>query len=98
MTEMSEAVVTIKDLWQSQQSQTDRLATAIGSMETTLARLTGHLDSIDQRNLRADGTLTDFESRIRSLERWRYALPVSLVIAAGSASAAVVAAVQAVHK
>ena len=95
---VTESVVTIKDLWQSQQSQTDRLADAIGSVEKTLERLTGHLDSIDQRNAGADRMLADFETRIRALERWRYTLPASVVVAAGSAAAAIVAAVQAVHK
>lgn len=89
------SVVTIKDLWQAQQVQTDRLADAINAVERTLERLTGHLDSIDQRNLSADRTLTDFETRIRSLERWRYALPLSLILAAGSTAAAVIAAIHA---
>ena len=95
MTDMPDAasVVTIKDLWHSQQSQTDRLADAINAVERTLERLTGHLDSIDQRNARADGTLTDFELRIRSLERWRYALPTSVILGMASAAAAILAAV-----
>lgn len=95
---MSEAVaetsvVTIKDLWQSQQAQTDRLADAINAVERTLERLTGHLDSIDQRNANADRMATDFETRIRSLERWRYALPTSVILGVGSAVAAILAAV-----
>ncbi len=86
------SVVTIKDLWQSQQSQTDRLTDALNSVERTLERLTGHLDSIDQRNALADRTLADYEGRLRALERWRYALPASLIVALGSAGAAVLAA------
>lgn len=92
------SVVTIKDLWQSQQVQSDRLADAINSVEKTLERLTGHLESIDQRNIVADRERQDLEMRLRALERWRYALPLSLLLATGSIAAAVVAAVQAVHK
>lgn len=84
------AQVTIKDLWQSQQAQTERLSAAIGSVERVLERLTGHLDAIDQRNARADGQLADLEGRMRALERWRYALPTSVVLGVGSAAAAAV--------
>jgi hypothetical protein len=31
-----------------------------------------------------DETLKDHEERLRGLERWRYAMPTSLVLAAGS--------------
>ena len=94
MTVPAEAgTVTIKDLWQSQQAQTDRLAEAINSVDRTLERLTGHLDAIDTRNAAADRTLLDYESRLRALERWRYALPTSLVLGLGSAVAAVLAAI-----
>lgn len=92
------SVVTVKDLWHAQQIQTDRLADAIQAVERTLERLTGHLDAIDQRNLRADGTLADYEARIRALERWRYALPASVVLGVASAASAIFAALQAVHK
>jgi hypothetical protein len=84
------AAVTIKDLWQSQQAQTERLSGAIGSVERVLERLTGHLDAIDQRNARADGVLSDLELRMRMLERWRYALPTSVLLGLASAAAAVV--------
>ena len=83
------SVVTIKDLWQSQQSQTDRLADAINAVERTLERLTGHLEAIDQRNAAADKSLVDYEARLRALERWRYALPVSALAAVGAAVAAI---------
>ena len=98
---MSEAgevsVVTIKDLWQSQQAQTDRLADAINAVERTLERLTGHLEAIDQRNLASDKSLADYENRIRALERWRYALPASILLGLGSAAGAITAAFQAMH-
>ena len=89
------SVVTIKDLWQSQQAQTDRLADAINAVERTLERLTGHLEAIDSRNTAADKTLADYEGRLRSLERWRYSVPVSALAAIGAAVAAVF---QAVHR
>ena len=95
MSEMTgESVVTIKDLWQAQTAQGDRLAAALGGVERTLERLTGHLESIDARNARADVTLADYETRLRSLERWRYALPIS---ALSAIAAAAVATFQAVH-
>ena len=87
------SVVTIKDLWQAQQSQTSQLTNAMNAVETSLARLTGHLEAIDQRNIIADQQRADFESRIRALERWRYALPASMLLGVGSAVAAVLAAV-----
>jgi hypothetical protein len=59
-------------------------------VERVLERLTGHLDAIDQRNARADGILSDLEVRMRLLERWRYALPTSVLLGVGSAAAAVV--------
>lgn len=34
--------------------------------------------------------LADHENRIRSAERWRYALPISLLLAVGSSATAVV--------
>lgn len=92
------SVVTIKDLWQSQQAQTDRLADAINAVERTLERLTGHLEAIDQRNAAADRRETDYESRLRALERWRYALPASIILGLGSAAGAIVAAVQTMHR
>ena len=92
------SVVTIKDLWQAQQAQTDRLADAINAVERTLDRLTGHLDSIDTRNATADRAMADYETRLRALERWRYALPASILLGLGSAAGAITAAFQAVHR
>lgn len=95
MADSSESVVTIKDLWDEQRRQSDRLADAISSLDQTVARLAGHLDAINTRNLAADRIDGDHEARLRALERWRYALPASALIAAGSATAAVVAAINA---
>lgn len=38
-------------------------------------------------------TATDHEVRLRALERWRYSLPVALLVSLGSAVAAIIAAV-----
>ena len=92
------SVVTIKDLWQAQQSQTDRLAGAIGGVERTLERLGGHLDAIDAFTKAAQDVHADHETRLRSLERWRYALPASIILGLGSAAAAITSAFQAFHK
>lgn len=93
----AESVVTIKDLWQAQRIQADRLADAIAGLSATVARLDGHLEAIDARDKAADLVDGDHEARLRSLERWRYALPVSALAAMGSAAAAIVAALHALH-
>lgn len=90
-----ESVVTIKDLWDEQRRQSDRLADAISGLDQTVARLAGHLDAINTRNLAADRIDGDHENRLRSLERWRYALPVSALAAIASAAVAIVAALHA---
>jgi hypothetical protein len=86
-------VVTLKDVWQAQTAQTAQLADAINAVERALERLAGHLDAIDQRNAGTDRTLLDYEGRLRALERWRYALPASVLLGLGSTAAAVVAVI-----
>lgn len=86
-------VVTLKDVWQAQTAQTAQLADAINAVERALERLAGHLDAIDQRNAGADRTLLDYEGRLRALERWRYALPTSVILGVGSAVTAIVAVI-----
>jgi len=45
--------------------------------------------------MKAHGTTaTDHELRIRVLERWRYSLPIALLVSLGSAIAAIIAAVK----
>lgn len=97
MPDSADSVVTIKDLWDEQRRQSDRLADAIAALDRTIARLDGHLEAIDTRNKTADLIDGDHENRLRSLERWRYALPVSALAAIGSAAAAIVAALHALH-
>ena len=54
-----------------------------------VVRLVGHMEGIDQRNRAADEIHKDHEVRLRLLEKWRYALPGSIVLGLGSAGAAV---------
>ncbi|MFJ9408585.1 hypothetical protein [Streptomyces sp. NPDC101393] len=49
--------------------------------------------ALTQTNEAVNETLKDHETRIRGLERWRYTLPASLVLAAGSAVATILRAV-----
>lgn len=56
--------------------------------------LVGHMQAIDARNAMADEIHRDHEARLRILERWRYSLPVSLVISGGSALVAALALMQ----
>lgn len=58
-----------------------------------MERLTGHVEAINQRDILTDRLLTDYENRLRALERWRYALPTSVILGIGSAVAAIIAAV-----
>lgn len=51
---------------------------------TMVTKLVGHVEAVDTRNLHADRIHEDHEQRLRALERWRYALPGSLVLAIAS--------------
>ena len=55
----------------------------LGKMNTKLAVMDTKLDAIP-----------DHEARIRSLERWRYGLPLTGLIAAGSAALAIYSAMR----
>lgn len=97
MADSADSVVTLKDLWDEQRRQSDRLADALGAVERTLERLGGHLDAIDAFTAAAKDVHADHESRLRSLERWRYGWPASVLVAVASAAAAIVAALHAAH-
>ena len=56
-----------------------------------MERLTGHVDAINQRDSLTDRLLTDYETRLRALERWRYALPTSVILGLVSSAGALVA-------
>lgn len=58
---------------------------------TMVTKLVGQQEAINARNAAADQLHTDHETRIRGLERWRYALPASLVVNLGSLGTALAA-------
>lgn len=64
--------ITLKDLYVAQLETTRQLTESINSVKTAVDRLTGHLEVIDARNQNADKLHTDFESRIRSLEAFKW--------------------------
>jgi hypothetical protein len=49
--------------------------------------------ALTQTHEAVDEKLKDHEARIRTVERWRYAMPASLVLAVGSSVATVLRAV-----
>lgn len=75
-------VITVKDVY-------DKLSTVADK----LGEISGHLLAIDSRNQVADATHTDFEMRLRKVEAWRYALPITMITTVGSVAVAVFALV-----
>ncbi len=73
----------------------EKLSDSIDQVRLAVERLTGHVDAINQRDSMTDRLLADYEGRLRALERWRYALPTSVVLGLGSA---VIAIVSVLHK
>lgn len=71
--------ITVKDVYDKLSSVADKIG-----------ELAGHLIAIDTRNQNADVIHSDFEARIRKLEAWRYALPISVITAFGSVAVAIV--------
>lgn len=71
--EIPAGAVTAKDLYDE-----------LSGLRRDLTRLLTHMERVDTRNETADRLHTDHESRLRALERWRYALPTSLIVAFGS--------------
>lgn len=61
-------------------------------MYLQLQQLVIELREINQAMKVQGSTATDHEIRLRALERWRYSLPVSLVVSLGSAIIAIIAA------
>lgn len=56
-----------------------------------VVRLNGRMEAMAQWQLQAVDLDKDHEARIRALERWRYALPASFILALGSSGAAAIA-------
>lgn len=73
-------------------SERDELGgVAIGAQEIydELVALRGDVRSLSQTHEAVTQTLTDHETRLRGLERWRYALPVAAVTSLGTLIVAV---------
>lgn len=50
-----------------------------------LKKLAARIDHIDREgSIGTKGELTDHETRLRAIERWRYAIPPALLVALGS--------------
>ena len=60
--------ITLKDVYESNQVLTARVADAFSELKLTLAGISSHLQSVDQRNQAADEIHRDHSSRIRKLE------------------------------
>lgn len=60
--------ITLKDVYDSNQALTERVADSFAQLNLTLAHLTAHLDKIDQRNNAADQIHLEHSTRIRALE------------------------------
>jgi hypothetical protein len=76
-------------------SRYDRISEQIDQVRLAVERLTGHVDGINQRDTLTDRLLVDYETRLRALERWRYALPTSVLLGVGSA---IIALVSVIHR
>lgn len=59
-------------------------------MYNELQRLVGELHDVNTAMKGHGMTAADHEIRLRALERWRYSLPISLVVAVGSGTIAIV--------
>lgn len=70
-----------------------QLSDQIDQVRLAVERLTGHVESINLRDGITDRMLADYESRLRALERWRYALPTSVILGLASAVTAILSVV-----
>lgn len=62
----------------------DEQLVTIKDVHTQVTALVGFMQGVTERNKHADEIHRDHEARIRMLERWRYSLPVSLIMSGGS--------------
>lgn len=46
-----------------------------------VARLEGKVDALHSERQQLQKVASDFEARLRSLEKWKYAIPVSVLVA-----------------
>lgn len=61
--------ITLKDLYQSQQTIDRRLAETFADLKVTLVKIQTHLDTVDQRNQAADELHREHGRRIGEVER-----------------------------
>lgn len=81
--------ITLKDVYVGQQQTTKELTSAIGDINLSLTKILGHIDAQGEKNRAIDRIVADYEGRLRSLERWRYALPTATILGIGSSVLAV---------
>jgi hypothetical protein len=74
-------VITLRDVWNELHNQGKEITAEIATLNTTVAQLGTQIEQINTRNVIADKAQGDHETRIRALERWRYALPTSALLA-----------------
>lgn len=75
--------------------QQTQMATDLAAMRVDVAKVAVQVAAIPDlemrvRTIEQRPSTVDLENRVRLIERWRYALPVSAVISAGSIVTAVV--------
>jgi len=51
------------------------------TLEVVRAELNGKLDLLLERTAEAKADLSDHESRLRNVEKWKYAIPISALLA-----------------
>lgn len=56
-----------------------QIAADVSAVRAEVASISGRLGVTESRAADADAVRQDHEARLRALERWRYALPVSAV-------------------
>lgn len=84
-------VITLKDVYEEQRKNTQDLGRQISDMTTEIGRFSGQLSAMDASIAQGAQVRADHEARLRALERWRYALPLSAMTAAASLGLALAA-------
>lgn len=74
-------LITLRDVWESSRQSEIRLTREIRELRETISAASSRRDADEQWYQRSDAIHRDLESRVRMLERWRYALPGSIIMA-----------------
>lgn len=56
------------------------------TLEVVRAELNGKLDLLLERSLEAKADIADHETRIRTVEKWKYGVPASILMALAAAA------------